>query len=305
MIGFIFCLLSFSSSFLAEANSDVIILTDSNFDSEMQKGKWLLEFYAPWCGHCKKLAPTYEEVATQMKDQVNVGKVDCTVETGVCGRFNIKGYPTLKFNAEGTYFDYSGNRSAESLVAFSLGDYKKSVESEIKGKVVEEAAISDVIILTDETFNQQTAVGDWLLEFYAPWCGHCKKLVPTYEQVATQLKGKVSVGKVDCTQEKKIASQFKIRGYPTLKFLTNGQLYDYNGDRSAADLYKFVSEGYKLGEPEPLPSPSSGDGGFMQELIEAMAPYENILWILLGVVFFLGVVLGGILFVTKSPVKSD
>jgi len=248
MIGCVLCLLAFSS--IVTADSDVVILTESNFDSEMQKGKWLLEFYAPWCGHCKKLVPTYEEVATQLKNQVNVGKVDCTTEQGICAKFNVKGYPTLKLSsAEGKIVDYNGDRSAASLVAFSLGDDKKP---EIKEKAVEEevVVVSDVVTLTDANFDELTAVGDWLLEFYAPWCGHCKKLVPTYEQVATQLKGKVSVGKVDCTQEKKVAAQYKIRGYPTLKFKTNGQLYDYSGDRSVADLYKFASEGYKLGEPE-------------------------------------------------------
>lgn len=63
------------------------------------------------CGHCKKLAPTYEEVATTLKGKINVGKVDCTVEKGTqlafilfsftipletASRFGIRGYPTLK-----------------------------------------------------------------------------------------------------------------------------------------------------------------------------------------------------------------
>jgi thioredoxin-like negative regulator of GroEL len=69
--------------------SDVIVLTESNFETEIKKGDWLLEFYAPWCGHCKNLAPTYELVATRLKGTINVGKVDCTVEEGITVHFLV------------------------------------------------------------------------------------------------------------------------------------------------------------------------------------------------------------------------
>lgn len=52
---------------------------------------------------------------------------------------------------------------------------------------------------------------------YAPWCGHCKKLVPTWEELATSSKGKFKVAKVDCTVEKATGTRFGIRGFPTVK----------------------------------------------------------------------------------------
>jgi protein disulfide-isomerase A6 len=63
----------------------VVILTGSNFDDEVLGSKdiWFVEFYAPWCGHCQKLEPEWNEAATKLKGQVKFGKVDATVETAL------------------------------------------------------------------------------------------------------------------------------------------------------------------------------------------------------------------------------
>jgi protein disulfide-isomerase A6 len=59
---------------------DVIVLTDSNFEDNVygDSSAWFVEFYAPWCGHCKSLAPEWAELATNLKGEVKVAKVDAT-----------------------------------------------------------------------------------------------------------------------------------------------------------------------------------------------------------------------------------
>ena len=64
-------------------------------------GPWFVKFYAPWCGHCVRLAPTWGELAHELHGKVNVAKVDCTANPVVCSRFGVRGYPTLKFFNDG------------------------------------------------------------------------------------------------------------------------------------------------------------------------------------------------------------
>jgi protein disulfide-isomerase-like protein len=86
--------------------------------------------------------------------------------------------------------------------------------------------------------------GDWLVEFYAPWCGHCKRLQPIWEELATELKGEVSVGKVDVTENRPLGSRFDIKGFPTIKFFHEGEVYPYKGARSKDAFVAYVKGGY-------------------------------------------------------------
>ena len=78
--------------------------------------------YAPWCGHCKALAPEYEEAATSLKEKdIRVVKVDCTEEADLCQKQGVEGYPTLKvFRGLDNVTPYKGQRKAAAYVLSPL-----------------------------------------------------------------------------------------------------------------------------------------------------------------------------------------
>jgi protein disulfide-isomerase-like protein len=96
--------------------------------------------------------------------------------------------------------------------------------------------------LTQSTF--QAALEDpanpvWLLKFYAPWCGHCKRLTPILNSVAKLTEGKMAIGKIDCTTEKKLCDSHSVRGFPTLKVSMDGDIHDYPGGRNQEEFLAF------------------------------------------------------------------
>ena len=159
------------------AASSVLDLIPSNFDDVVLKSNKpaLVEFFAPWCGHCKKLAPVYEELAKNLdfaKDKVSIAKVDADAEKELGRRFGVQGFPTLKWfdGKSDKPEDYNGGRDVESLTDFIV----EKTGIKIKKKAAPPSAVE---MLTDSTFK--TEVGgekDVLVAFTAPWCG--RKFLP-------------------------------------------------------------------------------------------------------------------------------
>lgn len=116
--------------------------------------------------------------------------------------------------------------------------------------------IDDVVELTDKNFKKLVLQSDdmWLVEFFAPWCGHCKNLEPHWKKAASELKGKVKLGAVDATVHQELAQEYGIRGYPTIKYFPAGPKNspeEYDGGRTSDDIVSWATE--KHGESIPPP----------------------------------------------------
>ncbi|KAK5987052.1 Putative protein disulfide-isomerase [Cladobotryum mycophilum] len=204
-------------------NSPVLQLDAGSYDRLIAKSNHtsIVEFYAPWCGHCQNLKPAYEKAAKNLDGLAKVAAVDCDEETNkqFCGTMGIQGFPTLKIVRPGKKFgkpvveDYQGPRTASGIVEAVVGKINNHVTR-----------------LTDKEL-------DGFLEGISP------RLYV------------ISVGQVR-NKEKAAVEKFGITSFP--KFvLIPGDGKDpitYDGDLNKKDLLNFLK---RVGAPNPDPAPAS------------------------------------------------
>lgn len=177
------------------------------------------------------------------------------------GQFGVRGFPTIKVfgSNKNKPDDFNGQRTAQSIVDAGLKAAKEKVEAQMGGKKKSSGSgKDDVIELTDDNFDKLVLKSDdiWLVEFYAPWCGHCKNLAPHWAKAASELKGKVKLGALDATVHTVKAGQYGIQGFPTIKYFPAGSksassAEDYDGGRTASDIVSWASS--KVEENVPAP----------------------------------------------------
>jgi protein disulfide-isomerase-like protein len=108
-------------------------LTEQNFERQVLSSDefWIVEFYAPWCGHCQNLGPEYEKAATKMRNKANFGAVDCTSTVGspVCGKYGVHSFPTIKGFGKNKRKpkDYAGPRDAKGLLFYVQSACKRGL----------------------------------------------------------------------------------------------------------------------------------------------------------------------------------
>ena len=263
----LFITISLSFSFF-DSNTPVILLNGDNFEKEVVKSDdiWLILFYAPWCGHCQAFSPEYEKAARALKGIFKIGAIDADKERAIGGKYGIQGFPTVKFFGvdKDKPVEYNSARKAESVIDFMLEKAKAIINDRLNmntksnnnaggqqqqqnQKTADSDDGKDVIELTDDNFDS-TVFNDanmWLVAFYAPWCGHCKKLLPEWNAAATQLRGTVKIAKLDATVHQKLAERYQIQGYPTIKIFAPGKgedkkVEEYEGPRDTSGIVQYA-----------------------------------------------------------------
>merc|ERR1711862_288448 len=111
----------------ASASAAVPSLTPANYES-MTDGKTVfIKFFAPWCGHCKRMAPDWEKLAVEWAgNEIGlVAEVDCTAEgKPLCDQNGVKGFPTIKYGDPNALEDYSGGRTFNDFSTFAKENLK-------------------------------------------------------------------------------------------------------------------------------------------------------------------------------------
>jgi len=260
---------------LYQSGDNVVDLTPSNFDKLVLKGDevWIVEFYAPWCGHCQSLVPEYKKAAKALKGVVKVGAVNADEHRSIGSQYGVKGFPTIKVFGRDKKkpTDFNGQRTAQGIVDAGVAAAQKLVKEQLSGKAGSSGGGGgggrssnagsgpgegkDVVELTDANFKKLVLNSDdmWLVEFYAPWCGHCKSLAGPWADAASNLKGKVKLGALDATQHPSTAQQYGVQGYPTIKFFPAGssEPEDYDGGRDASAITRWGEEKFAENIPPP------------------------------------------------------
>lgn len=107
-----------ASSETPENDGDVISLTTTTFQKTIDSTHAIMvEWYAPWCGHCQTLAPEYREAAAVLKaDNVTLAKIDGSTATTISEQFGVEGFPTIYFFLKGVSKQYAGGRTSADIV---------------------------------------------------------------------------------------------------------------------------------------------------------------------------------------------
>jgi len=220
-------------------DSPVKMLDAKTFDAEVMESDdayWLVEFFAPWCGHCKQLAPTYEKVAKNLNGLVKVGAVDCDHKdnAALCSKAGVRGYPTLKIYPVEKSFnpytkksakmpsDYNGPRSAKGMVDMVLGGMPDMVHHVNNNNVTD--------FLVDEypkaiLFSDKEATS------------------PLFKSLAIQFKGRMRMGKAS-TSDEALMSRFMVESGPKLVVVPGSDVekhVKHDGKLKKDELQTFLS----------------------------------------------------------------
>merc|ERR1711915_706596 len=148
-------------------------------------------------------------------------------------------------NAAGKKFKMEEEFSVDTFTAFMTKLQAGELEPYLKSEPVPDNSANNVKVAVAKNFDELVTNNkkDALLEFYAPWCGHCKKLTPVYEELGEKMADEdVDIIKMDATAND-VPKKYNVRGFPTLVWKSkDGKTKPYQGGRELEDFVKFIAE---------------------------------------------------------------
>eukprot|EP01133_Synstelium_polycarpum_P001520 gene1520-1776_t len=228
-------------SFYTGKDTNVVTLTTENFAKEVFGSDhiWLVEFYAPWCGHCKSLKPEYEKAAKNMKGLVKMGAINCDEDSNkqLCGQYDIKGFPTIKFfpselvpnpkAGKGSFHkvpqDYQGGRTSSDMVKFAtamIPSFVQKVTDASIDKFITSSKTAKAVLFTNKP-----------------------KTSNLYKGLSVDFHHTLPLGEArDLKQE--TLERFKVSSFPTLVLFKSDATEEfelYDGKLDFESLHKFLA----------------------------------------------------------------
>ncbi|CAG8972507.1 hypothetical protein HYALB_00001199 [Hymenoscyphus albidus] len=183
-----------------------IAFTAESFQNSvtMTQEPWFIKFYAPWCGHCQAMAPNWVQLAKEMKGKLNIGEVNCDVESRLCKDAHLRGYPTILFFRGGERVEYDGLRGLGDFVTYAnkaidIGGGVKDVDAAEFAELEEKEEVIFVYFYDHATTSEDFAA---------------------LERLTLSLIGHAKLVK---TNSAKLSERFKITTWPRLLVSRDGR----------------------------------------------------------------------------------
>ncbi|KAI0759740.1 thioredoxin-domain-containing protein [Trametes elegans] len=253
------------------AETELLVLTPDNFQSTISEGVWFIEHFSPYCGHCRKFAPTWTQLVQQTEQKADPGihlaQVNCAVNGDLCRKNGIEGYPQMNLYRNGKFVEtFAQSRTLEILTEYinAHAEPRNPPEPTVaaapeptptpaaaeRDELAQAAARTEdvnprglVLSLDERNFKQTVDKGGVFVKFFAPWCGHCKKLAPIWTELGGAMQHKLTVAEVNCEEHKGLCSKEGVTGYPMLFYYGGkGAKTEYTGGRKLEQLKAFANK---------------------------------------------------------------
>lgn len=224
-----------------DGKSPVLQVNAKNYDSLIAQSNHtsILEFYAPWCGHCQNLKPAYEKAAKSLAGLAKVAAVNCDEDANkaFCGQFGVQGFPTLKIVKPGkkagkpVIEDYQGPREAKAIieaVSDRITNHVKRLKAATLDGWLEGSPKPKAILFTEKGTT-----------------------APLVKALAIDFLGSIDFAQVR-DKESAAVERFEISQFPTIVLLQGDDVSKYDGEISKEALVQFLSS---AAPPNPDPAP--------------------------------------------------
>eukprot|EP00181_Compsopogon_caeruleus_P006683 CAMPEP_0184688260 /NCGR_PEP_ID=MMETSP0312-20130426/29144_1 /TAXON_ID=31354 /ORGANISM="Compsopogon coeruleus, Strain SAG 36.94" /LENGTH=436 /DNA_ID=CAMNT_0027145193 /DNA_START=134 /DNA_END=1444 /DNA_ORIENTATION=+ len=250
--------------------SAVEMLTSQSFDAKVLKTAetWVVEFYAPWCGHCQQLAPKYIKAAEALKGLVRVGAVNCDDHKDIASKYGIRGFPTIKVfkgpPEKRATSDYQGERSVQAIVD-SAKYHMPSFAARVKPDGI------------DSFFDDEVGLPHILLFTDKP------KTTNFFKALSARFYKKVALGEVRKSEVegKSALKQYKVSKYPTLLGFPAGEKVEevarIEGEMKPDQVVDFMSQ--IVGDDASEDSSGKAKPKPMEQTFRQPKAHEDFQWI--------------------------